>query len=277
MYKECNLIIFLAVKLAAIWEQLSGDKAVQWQGHQAKGEGLCLQPITLAFVLLSQPSLFPAVFNWGQNKFSFSEGIPWGKTLRYYGHCVADTGSSENLSCKINRGHPSLDFSDKESTQPHCLGSAMHFQPSSGDSSGTESVSTGAQNPNVALQEERLLSFAEGTLAPLPVCACEPWHTAMVNSTKGCLCVRVCVLYLSRKGNRILLGQIYNVSEYMLVHTSRVQKANVYPCNCSLPHPVLRQDMQILWCRERNCFPQCWTCCPIRQYTLPLTSLKNNT
>lgn len=87
---------------------------------------------------------------------------------------MADTGSSENLSCKINRGHPSLDFSDKESTQPHCLGSAMHFQPSSGDSSGTESVSTGAQNPNVALQEERLLSFAEGTLAPLPVCACEP-------------------------------------------------------------------------------------------------------
>lgn len=87
---------------------------------------------------------------------------------------MADTGSSENPSCKINRGHPSLDVSDKELTQPDCLGSAMHSQPSSGDSSGTESVSSGAQKPNVALQEKRLLSFAEGTLTPLPVCACEP-------------------------------------------------------------------------------------------------------
>ena len=113
---------------------------------------------------------------------------------------MADTGSSENPSCKVDTGDPSRDSSDKgELTQPHCLGSAMHSQPSSGDSFGTERVSSGMGKTNVASQEETLLSFVEGTLTPLPVCACGPWYAARVDSTKGCL--RVCVLYLSRNQN----------------------------------------------------------------------------
>lgn len=57
--KESNLIdCLLGCKTGGRWEQLSGDEAAQRQGHSARGKGLCLQPITLAFVLLSQPSLF---------------------------------------------------------------------------------------------------------------------------------------------------------------------------------------------------------------------------
>lgn len=79
MYKECNLIIFLAVKLGAAWEQLSGDKAAQQQGHSPRDSRLCLQPIALAFVLLSQLPFFFLYFNPDQYKFSFPEGILWGK------------------------------------------------------------------------------------------------------------------------------------------------------------------------------------------------------
>lgn len=117
------------------------------------------------------------------------------KTPRCCGHCMADTACSENPFCK----DPSLDNRDKELTQPHCLGSAMHFQPSSGCSFGTERVSSGMGKTNVASQEQRPPFFAEGTLTPLPVCGCGPWHAASVNSTKVCLCV--CVLYLSRNQN----------------------------------------------------------------------------
>lgn len=50
----------------------SSDRTVQ---RGVRGEGLCLQAITSAFV----PPFFLLHFNSGQNKFSFPEGIPCGK------------------------------------------------------------------------------------------------------------------------------------------------------------------------------------------------------
>lgn len=93
------------------------------------------------------------------------------KTLRCYGPCVAYTDSSENTSCKVNTEDPLPASTDREeSTQPHCLGSAMYPQTSSGSSFVRESVSSGVRKTNVPLQEERPLSFVEGTLTSFPVC-----------------------------------------------------------------------------------------------------------
>lgn len=78
---------------------------------------------------------------------------------------MAYTACSENPFCK----DPSLDNRDKELTQLHCLGSAMHFEPSSGCSFGTERVSSGMGKTNVASQEQRPPFFAEGTLTPVVV------------------------------------------------------------------------------------------------------------
>lgn len=65
----------------------------------------------------------------------------------------------ENPNCKVDSGDPSLDCDVKETTQSHCLGSAMPSLPSFGVCFGTERSSSDKGKANVAPQVERSLSF----------------------------------------------------------------------------------------------------------------------
>lgn len=88
MYKKCNLIIFLAVKLMAIWEQLFRDETAQQHDCYTGTYTLYLLTIALSFLLLSQSFLFPIVFQFRSKSAFISTGDPhfhMRKSLRCYG------------------------------------------------------------------------------------------------------------------------------------------------------------------------------------------------
>lgn len=107
----------------------------------------------------------------------------------------------ENPNCKDDSGDPSLDSGVKETTQSHCLGSAMPLLPSFGVCFGTERSSSDKGKANVAPQDEKSLSFPHPIRAMVSngTLACGLLHIARVDSSKGYLCI--CVLCLNGKQN----------------------------------------------------------------------------
>lgn len=171
------------------------NRVIQWGAR-----GCACSPSLRLLYFCHKLSFFLLYFNSGQNKFSFPEGIPWEKYWDATGIVWLTQALLKTLVARLIQGIPHWPPVTKKNrpshiawVQPCTLSSLLEALLAQ------EWVSSGAGKTNVASQEERPLSFVEGTLTPLPVCACGPWHAARVNSTKGCL--HVCVLYLSRNQN----------------------------------------------------------------------------
>lgn len=77
--KESNLIAFLAVKLAAVESSCPEMRQPSDRVIQRGAKGCACSPSLWLFYFCHSLPFFLLYFNSGQNKFSFPEGIPWGK------------------------------------------------------------------------------------------------------------------------------------------------------------------------------------------------------